>query len=161
GMVFYEAPNDVEACADTVDAYIEVIAAHTDWPDPAGATACPGSTFYPQMVGVRANVALLMGLELPSVEVGTVLYSAAISRGGVVKSLSVTISLDPPLAGTAVSATVTGPSSVTRSALTDDDGSMVIMIRTPKPGCYTTEVTSVDSPGWIWDGVTPANSYGC
>ncbi|MFH1330078.1 MAG: N-acetylmuramoyl-L-alanine amidase, partial [Actinomycetota bacterium] len=47
GMVFYEAPNDVEACADTVDAYIEVIAAHTDWPDPAGATACPGSTFYP------------------------------------------------------------------------------------------------------------------
>ena len=60
GTVFYEAPNDMAACVDTADASIEAIAAHTDWPDPAGATSCPGRRFYPQLPSVRENVALLM-----------------------------------------------------------------------------------------------------
>jgi len=64
--VFYQAPNDMAACATTPSTYIEAIAAHTDWPDPAGATACPGATFYPQLPDVRTNVALLMGSVPPT-----------------------------------------------------------------------------------------------
>lgn len=66
GTVFYEAPNDMAACANTPDADIKAIAAHTDWPDPAGNTACPGATFYPQLPSVRTNVALLMDPTPPT-----------------------------------------------------------------------------------------------
>jgi hypothetical protein len=158
GTVFYEAPNDMDACVDTPDATVESIAAHTDWPDPAGATACPGAAFYPQMPSVRAEVAAAMGIPVPAVEVGSVEYETAVSRR-IVKTLSVTITLDPPLAGATVSAAISGPSSAASTAVTDGSGSIVITIRKPKAGCYTTEVSTVAVGGWVWDGLTPANEY--
>jgi len=57
GTIYYEAPNDIPACAGVVDAVIEVIPGHTDWPDPAGNTSCPGAMFHSQLHAVRANVA--------------------------------------------------------------------------------------------------------
>jgi hypothetical protein len=64
--VFYQAPNDMAACVDTVDADIAAIAGHTDWPNPAGNTACPGAAFYPELPDVRTSVALLMGSPPPT-----------------------------------------------------------------------------------------------
>ena len=85
GTVFYEAPNDMAACTDTPDANIEAIAAHTDWPDPAGATACPGATFYPQLPSVRANVALLVGETPPTTT--TTSTTTTLPGGGITLSV--------------------------------------------------------------------------
>ena len=156
--IFYQAPNDMEACATTPSTYIEAIAGHTDWPDPAGATSCPGRKFYPQLPGVRANVALLMGTT-SAITVDSITYGAATSRG-TVKTLTVTIALDPPIAGAGVSATVYGPSGVSTTGATGGDGSLIITIRRPSPGCYTTEVTGVSAAGYEWDGLTPPNEWG-
>jgi hypothetical protein len=57
GTIYYEAPEDISACAGVADASIDVIPGHTDWPDPAGNTACPGAMLHSQLPAVRANVA--------------------------------------------------------------------------------------------------------
>lgn len=153
GMVSY-----YNAVWDT-SAVIESIAAHRDWPSPAGDTACPGDAFAPKLPGVRANVALLMGVEIPPVAVAGVAYSTSGGRLGN-KDLSVAIDLDPPLAGAAVSAVVQGPSGVGATVVTNEGGTAIIAIRNYEPGCYTTEVTAIEAPGWVWDGATPDNSWG-
>jgi hypothetical protein len=154
GMVSY-----YNAVWDT-SAEIETIAAHRDWPSPAGDTACPGDTFYPNLPDVRVNVAVLMGLEPPAISVALVAYSTSGGRTGD-KDLSVAISLDPPLSGAIVSATVDGPDGVSGTVSTDETGTAVIFIRNHDTGCYTTEVTGIDAPGRLWDGITPENSWGC
>ena len=153
GMVSYT--NEVWGTS----AYIEAISAHRDWVTELGYTACPGDTFYPLLPDVRANVAVLMGLDPPTVSVGDVTYSTSGGRNGD-RHLSVTISLEPPLVGAMVSVSVDGPSGVTKTDSTDDSGSMVVKILRHVPGCYTTEVTAITAPGWVWDEVTPTNSYG-
>ncbi len=151
GMVSY-----YNAVWDT-SAYIEAIAAHRDWPSPAGDTACPGDTFYPSLPGVRVNTADLMGRPVPSVSVHQVEYST--SRRG--RDLTIAIGLHPAAPGALVSATVTGPAGLDTAVPTDSSGTAVIVIRNHDPGCYTTEVTRVDAPGLLWDGVTPDNGWGC
>ncbi len=151
GMVsYYNAEWDTSA-------YIDSIAAHRDWPSPAGDTACPGDTFYPLLPGVRVNTADLIGLQVPSVSVQQVAYWT--SRRD--RDLSIAIGLDPGVPGALVSATVTGPNGLDTTVPTDSTGTAIIYIRNHEPGCYTTEVTRIDAPGLLWDGMTPDNDWDC
>ena len=155
GMVHYVNPVWPDSITD-----IEVIAAHRDWPSPAGDTACPGDRLYPRVPDIRAAVALLMGLDPPTVTVASVEYSTNGGRSND-KDLSVSIRLAEPIADVAVTATVSGPSSMTGTVTTDTAGIATLRIRNHRSGCYTTTISSVDAPGLVWDGVTPPNGYGC
>jgi hypothetical protein len=155
GMVHYVNPAWPDSITD-----IEVIAAHRDWPSPAGDTACPGDRLYPRVPDIRAGVALLMGMEPPTVTVSSVAYSTTGGRSND-KDLRVSIRLSEPLADVVVTATVSGPSSMTDTVTTDTQGVATLRIRNHRTGCYTTTISSIDAPGFVWDGVTPPNEYGC
>ncbi|MDO8648636.1 MAG: S8 family peptidase [Candidatus Peregrinibacteria bacterium] len=45
------------------------------------------------------------------------------------------------------------------SGTTGSNGTVVFRLRRAPSGCYTTEITGVNSTGLTWDGVTPSNSF--
>jgi hypothetical protein len=63
-----------------------------------------------------------------------------------------------PVEGASISATISGPDSLSDTRLTDSLGEVTFKINNAASGTYTTTVTSVTAAGLVWDGTTPPNS---
>jgi hypothetical protein len=64
-----------------------------------------------------------------------------------------------PISGATVSATISGPDSLTDTGSTDSFGQVTFSIKNAGTGIYSTTVTDVTADGAVWDGITPANSF--
>lgn len=96
--------------------------------------------------------------------VDNISYSTSGGKGGT-KNLRVTVDVindfGDPVAGASVSISLyrDGGLSGTGTASTGSSGSVTFQLRNAQSGCYTTDVTNVQSPGLNFDGTEPVNEF--